>query len=173
MFKDFIEQRNKSMIKAALIYMCDKLKITEEEQKIITYYESKELTNNASGTCAGIYFKDKLERIDIKIITHASVIGMIDVLAHELVHAKQHLRGEFTFEKVNTPIFFGLFTVRLLTKFHKGQNLSKVPYYDRLCEQEAHHLAHILTTGFCKAIADTRAKTDLINNKEELIVYPV
>lgn len=170
MFKDLIEQKNKSIIKAALIYMCEKLKITEKEQEIITYYEAKVLVGGASGTCAGIYFKNKLERIDIKVITHASVIGMIDVLAHELVHARQHLKGEFTFEKVNTPIFFGLFTIKLLTKFHKGQNLSKVDYYDRFCEQEAHHLAHILTTGFCKVIADAQAKTDSINNQEEILV---
>ena len=50
MFQDLIQEKNKSMIAAALIYMCDKLKITKEEQELITYYEAKVLVGGASGT---------------------------------------------------------------------------------------------------------------------------
>jgi hypothetical protein len=173
MFGELIKEKNQAMLTGAISYFCLKLGITPEERELISFYEVSRIVPGTHGSCAGMYQHDKLIGIKIKIVSYASIVGMVDVLAHEMVHAKQHLRGEFSFEPVPTKVFFGLFTVNIIDKFHKGQSMTTTPYYDRLCEREAHTQSHILVTEFCKDIAIAQSKTDSINNEEELIVCPI
>lgn len=170
MFQQLITQKNDVMITDGISFFCLKLGITEEERALITLEEVRELDIGTSGTCAGMYdLEHKLVKVHIKVNRYASIIGMLDVLAHELVHARQHLRGEFYFEKVPTPVFFGLFTLNLLHRFHKGQNQLKTPYYERLCEQEAHKVSHDLMVEFLSLFKSA------IESKEsvETIVCPI
>lgn len=170
MFHELLIKRNELLLVSALNYFCKSLGITDDERQLISIEETKKLDNSAGGVCAGIYdVNHNIIEIKIKIKGYASTIGMLEVLAHELVHAKQHLRGEFYFERVPTKVLFGLFTFNLLDKFHGGQQLSKTPYYDRKCEQEAHQKAYTLMTDYFKLINEVADST----NKRELIVCPI
>lgn len=168
MFQELINQKNDAMLSGGVNFFYMKLGITKEEQALISFEEVKE-SDSTSGICAGLYKEGKLIKINIKIVKYASIIGMLDVLAHELVHARQHLRGEFYFERVMTPVFFGLFNLNLLHKFHKGQDLHKTPYYDRFCEQEAHKMSHDLIVEFLSLIKTVTDSKEF----EEPIVCPI
>lgn len=167
MFQQLITQKNDAMLSGGISFFYLKLGITEEERALISFEEVKKLDLGTSGTCAGMYDREgKLIKVHIKVNRYASVVGMLDVLAHELVHAKQHIRGEFTFGYREVPFFFGLFKIKILDKFHMGQSMTTTPYYDRICEQEAHKRAHDLTVGFLALI---KKETDLIEHKDEEI----
>lgn len=168
MFQELLAKRNSAMFNAGMIYFCRELGLTAEEQNLITLQEVSRLEKGTYGTCGGTYTKDgELMRVEIKILTNASIIGMLDVLAHELVHARQHVRNEFTFETIEHKIFFGLLTVNVKEKFHKGQRLLTTPYYERHCEIEAHELAHKLTTGFCAVVTESAAKAKEVIDESE------
>lgn len=170
MFQQLITQKNDAMLSGGISFFCLKLGITEEERALILFEEVKKLDLETSGTCTGMYdLEHKLVKVHIKVNRYASIIGMLDVLAHELVHARQHLKGEFYFEKVPTPVFFGLFKLDLLHKFHKGQNQHKTPYYERLCEQEAHKISHDLMVEFLSLIKTATESKEPV----ETIVCPI
>ena len=166
MFKELIEKKNEVIMAEAITYFCLKLGITQEERNILSVKIVERLSPGTHGVCIAKYKGSKLTEIEIKIQTYASIIGVIEVLAHEMVHAKQHLLGEFYFQTVPTKRFFGLFTVNINDKFHKGQSMTTTPYYDRQCEREAHSQSHLLITEFCKDIANAQSKTDSIKNEE-------
>lgn len=156
MFQALTQTRNQLMFSTAFDYFCKELGLTKEERELISVREVNRLDVGTSGTCGGIYDKSgNIMRVEIKLLSYASVAGMIDVLAHELVHARQHVRGEFTFETIKVPVFFGLLNVNALAKFHGGQRLDITPYYDRLCEREAHNLAYVLIAGFFSLLAQS------------------
>lgn len=160
MFQELLNYKNSLLVKAAYDNFCTALGITEEEKLLINIEEVKRLDAGTSGTCAGTYERGgTLKKIDIKLLHYASTFGVIDVLAHELVHARQHLRGEFTFGMVKKKIFFGLLEVDVVEKYHAGQPQSTTPYYDRVCEREAHLKSYELMTNFC-AILDERLKEE-------------
>lgn len=149
MFHELLIKKNELIVAGACSFFMTKLGITQEERKIITLEEVKNMEPGTGGTCGAVYDpKFNLIRINIKVRTYASVLGMLDVIAHELVHARQHLRGEFYFKYVSTPIFWGLFNIKVLHKFHHSQDLNIVPYYERICEMEAHNLAHEMITEY-------------------------
>lgn len=163
MFQEFICKKNSTVLNQATLYFCKQLGLTVEEMDMITVQEVSKLDPGTSGLCTGIYVKEQLQKVEIKLLSHASIYGLIDVLAHELVHARQHVRGEFEFVKVKYPIFLGLMNITVTEKYHKRQRLLKTPYYDRLCEIEAHILAHTLTLGFCNMLYKSQEKeTDSI-----------
>lgn len=170
MFQQLITQKNDAMITGGISFFCLKLGITAEERALISFEEVKKLDLGTSGTCAGLYDTEwKLIKVHIKVNRYASIIGMLDVLAHELVHARQHLRGEFYFEQVTVPVFFGLFNLNVTHKFHKGQDQHTTPYYERLCEQEAHKVSHDLMVEFLSLIKTaTESKEPM-----ETIVCPI
>jgi len=154
MFQEYIAKKNQTLFNLASVFFSKELGLTNEEMEIIIVQEVNRLETGTSGTCTGSYngVDGSLTKVEIRVLGYASVIGMIDVLAHELVHARQHVRGEFHFEKVKHPIFFGLFEIDVNERFHKGQRLSVTPYYERLCEIEAHTLSYDLVTKFCAGL---------------------
>jgi hypothetical protein len=162
MIQELITKRNKLLFSSAISFFCKELGLTVEEQDMITVQEVNRLSPGTSGTCTGVYDgpNDSLSVVQIRILGYASIMGMIDVLAHELVHARQHVRNEFYTEKVKHRIFFDLLEIEVLEKFHKGQRLLTTPYYDRLCEIEAHLLSHELMLKFCAKIYDEKYETE-------------
>ncbi len=160
MLEEFIIKKNQMMFSTATLYFCKELGLTEEDMSMITVQQVSSLEKGTYGTCLGIYVKDVLQKIEIRLLSHASTFALIDVLAHELIHARQHLRGEFTTVEIKHPIFFGLMNITVSETYHKGQNQLKTPYYDRICEIEAHALAHSLTVGYCSLLKPEK-ETDL------------
>lgn len=146
-FINLLQNRNQSVIKLAYDFFYKKLGITSEEAKLIEVESVKRLAD-ADGHCIGSYANGKLISIKIKVLHYSSTLGILDTLAHELVHAKQHLRGEFTFKEFKIP-FLHFFHITKTERMHGGQILSQTPYFEMLCEQEAFNLSHRLMIEFC------------------------
>lgn len=165
MFQNMLERKNQVMLDSAYNFLCDKLGIDQEERKKINVDFVRRL-GDADGDCCGHYnlFTKQLTSIDIRVKSYGSTFGMIDALAHELVHAKQHLNGEFKFEYREVPFLF-FFKRKMLVRTHKGQICDRTPYFDKLCEQEAYNLSHELLLDFCSTLKDAQCipKTESID----------
>jgi len=159
MFEFKVALTSRLLLKLACRYFAVKLGITDEQFEMINIQSAKRLSGNG-GNCGGVYKMDgTLYRIDIKILQSASDIGMIDVLAHEMVHAKQHLDNEFSFQTRTVP-FLKYFQLQQTVKVHKGQILEDTPYYERLCEQEAFSKSRELTRQFLNFVNQLENLTD-------------
>jgi hypothetical protein len=135
------------MLRLAYKYFAVKLGITDDQLAMMDIEIVKRL-GGTGGTCSGSYnLKDELVKVSIKIQDFASDVGLIDVLAHEMVHAKQHFNGEFSFSERKIT-FLKFFTLTEKIQIHKGQILRDTPYFERLCEQEAFSRSRELTTQF-------------------------
>lgn len=149
-------------------YFCQELGITQEQRDFIEFSVVQRLAG-AGGQCLGTYHAstNKLLALKIKIVSYPSVMGMLDVLAHELVHARQHFNNEFKHILVEKPFLFFWKTTEWV-RTHKGQILEETPYFEMKCEQEAFTKARELMLGFMKHIASTDSIKQLdINNEVE------
>lgn len=153
MFQKLLAERNLNLIETAYVFFKKELNISKEQEELIQVKLVPRL-RNALGTCAGIYVKNELSRIEISILQTSNTIGIIETLAHELIHAKQNLDGHFCWIDVKKKIFFGLIEITVKERAYKKQILSETPYYDQECEQEAHTLSLELVSKFMKHIHD-------------------
>lgn len=164
MFQKLLAERNVALIRKSLEFFLKELNISEEENNIINVEIVRRLPD-ALGRCSGTYYKDELKSIKIELLQEATTMGIIETLAHELVHAKQNLRGDFHFIEVEKKVFFGLFKVKIKERAFKGQILSETPYYDQIAEQEAHTVSLELVSKFMKIIHE-----EVYNKKEEILM---
>lgn len=159
MFELKVALASRLLLRLAYKFFAVKLGITDEQLAIINIETAKRL-GGTGGNCGGVYRLDgTLLRIDIKILEAATDIGMIDVLAHEMVHAKQHLDNEFTFIDREIP-FLKWFTIKQTCKVHSGQILEDTPYYERKCEQEAFSKSRELTRQYLNFVNQLENLTD-------------
>lgn len=151
-------KRDLLLFNNAFDFFCKELGISDEESKIISLnIVSKLESKSSSGNCVGRYVFNELHKITIKIAEYGSIVGMIDVLAHELVHAKQNLRNEFKFIEIEEPYLY-FFKRKVTKRVHAGQILESTPYYEQICEQEAFNLAYTMTTKYMNTIYNKSVK---------------
>jgi len=153
MYQELLMERNLTLIKTSLEFFKKELNISEEDSGLIEVKIVKRL-RGALGRCMGVYTHhgSVLSGIKIEIAETATTLGIIETLAHEMVHAKQNLDGHFHWVMVEKKIFFGLIKVKIPERAYKGQVLSETSYYDQLCEQEAHTVSLELVTKFMNHI---------------------
>jgi hypothetical protein len=105
---------------------------------------------NVAGCCTALIDENNLVyRIDIEIKIGITIFGMVEALAHEMVHAQQFIKGKLHFGKETTYIL-GLFPVSRRTRFWKGVSLSGLDYYSNPAEIEAFSKQRALTLEFLK-----------------------
>ena len=101
-----------------------------------------------AGTCAPDFDEDfKIKKIDIQIKYSTTTIGMIEALAHEMVHAKQWIKGELSVE-VSKYRLFGILPVRKFKKLWNGKDISSLSYYEQPPEKEAHFMQRYMVHLF-------------------------
>ncbi len=123
----------------------------------------KRVDNIARGMTGGvmrpIFSKDsspdkfEIEKIEISIKTLATTIGMIEALAHELVHARQYADGSMGV-RFDKSLLLGFIPVVKVVKLWKGNDVTDLPYYEQPSEIEAHLLQKHMTLDFLKKIED-------------------
>jgi hypothetical protein len=173
MFKEKVEKGTSLLFNLAWKYFCIKLGLTLEEMELINISTVKRLGPGTQGNCGAIYILGDLKRIHIKIV-RTSDLGMIDVMAHELVHARQNLRGEFSFQKVLKHKWFGLWPYTETHRFHKDQNLEETPYWEQLCEQEAYMASREMVRQFLNFMYHLENNVEFVaEQKEEGRLYQV
>jgi len=156
MFQKMLRTRNQTIIDFAYQFFYKKLNITKEQQDLIKVECVRRLPEAADGNCKGIYcpFTGKLKQIQIKIVNYSSVFGILEVLAHELIHAKQHLNNEFQVKQIQVPFLYFWTTIRYV-RVHANQILNDTPYYDMICEQEAFNTSYSLMLDFILELNNT------------------
>lgn len=125
------------------------------------------------GTCSPEFDEDqKLIAVKIEIKQSVGTIGMIECLAHEMVHAKQWIKGEIS-AKVERAYIFGILPYFKVRKFWLDKEVTDLGYYEQPSEIEAHLLQRSLTTEFLKLIEnklDPIAMATLLNQSTESIM---
>ena len=101
------------------------------------------MRKGVGATCAPV-FTDKstwrnleLKSIEIKLAKTVCVSGMIESLAHEMIHAKQFINGELVQKIEKRYYFFGLIPYLKSVRYWKGDDMSDTPYFERGYEREA------------------------------------
>lgn len=118
---------------------------------------------NVGGICVADYDLklNKLNKVDIEIKRCASVIGLIEVLAHELVHAKQFIKGDTTHGIEYRKFLF--FRIPRAKKYWKGEDVTDLEYMHQPAELEAHMLQKHLTLEFLKLYESQIEPTNISN----------
>jgi hypothetical protein len=113
------------------------------------------------GECMPHFDKDdNIDSISINVKHTASTMGMIEALAHELVHAKQWINGDM-YVKVEKRYLFGLIPVPYVRRYWQDEDVTDLPYYQQPCEIQAHVLQKHLALEFFKKIEDRLEPTSL------------
>lgn len=166
--KTNFEQRwrdlNQLTVDKALDFFCDKLDISESQRSDITIGVSKKLKSN--GRCSGHYYMptNTILSLRIELRKDLSTMEVVETLAHELIHAKQHFNGEFHFKKVYKPFLF-LFKISEWKSYHKNQCLDETPYFDQDCEQEAFTRSRQLFFDFINHITNKQIRLSQDNEQ--------
>ena len=105
----------------------------------------------------------KLLSININVKHYGSPYGIVHVIAHELIHAKQHLRGDFGKAKKLIP-FFSLFAFEVEEPTYKGVPYKNTPYYEREHEQEAFELSDGIYLEFLSSLRKTSTESNESHN---------
>jgi hypothetical protein len=112
MFEQKLAKSSQILLRLACRFFAVKLGITNEQFEMIHIDRVDKFTDtDTGGICSSSYSPSgQLRSINIKIKNYASDIGMVDIMAHEMVHAKQNLDGHFTFStrKVTKKKWWGL-----------------------------------------------------------------
>lgn len=169
MFERMLNDRNQAMFNAALKMFCNELEITKEQQNSIKFNIVDRL-RGASGNCAATYHapSNKMIKLEVNIVQYGGTLGMVECLAHELVHVKQHLRGEFGYKQIEKPFFY-FWKIKKWARFHGGQELEVTPYFEQLCEQEAYKVSFDLMLKFTAKINE-RLLEEIAKEKEAITV---
>lgn len=173
MFEQKLAKSSQILLRLACRFFAVKLGITDEQfeklkiDKVVKFPEEE-----TGGLCSASYSPaGELRTIHIKIKSYASDVGMIDVIAHEMVHAKQNLDGHFSFEtrEVKKKKWFGLlrYSVNETVRVYKGQILEDTPYYEQLAEQEAYTQSRELTRQFLNFVNLLEKTNESLLNEEE------
>jgi hypothetical protein len=149
MFENKVKKERALLLILGYKFFAHKLGITDEELKMVSIDICGKM-KDADGHCVASYLEGKLLKIKVKILRSGSDIGMLDILAHEMVHVAQNLRGEFTMSTRWEPIFKWIPFLKSIVNIrtHAGQILEDTPYYEMICEQEAFNKSRELTRQF-------------------------
>lgn len=151
-FEAKLAKTSTNLLRLSYKYFAVKLGITDEQLDMVTITKVAKLGKDEGGHCSAIYdMNDNLTKIDIRVVASVSDVGMIDVIAHEMVHAKQNFDGLFGFKRIEEEKvkwgFIKYKTYRRVRTF-KGQVLEDTPYFEQICEQEAFLASRELTRQF-------------------------
>lgn len=109
---------------------------------------------NIAGTCAPDYNNDlELIGISITIKETPTIMGMIEALSHEMIHAKQWIDKNITID-VETKYLLGFIPYPAIIKYWNGKDVTSLPYYEQPAEIEAHLLQRQLTLSFLQLHED-------------------
>lgn len=107
---------------------------------------------NVAGCCtAHIDDANLVHKVNIEIKAAITIFGMIEALAHEMVHAEQFIKGKLHFGKEKIYIL-GIFPFHRRVRFWKGMCLADVDYYSNPAEIEAFLKQRALTLEFMKYV---------------------
>ena len=111
-------------------------------------------TGDVAGVCIASIKDEEVSSIEIKIKQTITVFGMIEALAHEMVHAEQFLNKKLTFE-YETRYLFGIFPYKRRIKTWKNSyRITGLDYHSEPSEVEAFLKQRILTVQFMKIVED-------------------
>ena len=147
MFEVKVNLESRLMLKAACEFFAAELGISQFDYDSRLSIKKTDKLKGCGGHCEGLYMNYALKNVEIKILSYPSDIGMIEVIAHEMVHAKQHFNGEFTYMSRKKKIFW-FFDIVEVVSVHSGQVICDTPYFERKCEQEAFTKSAEMTRKF-------------------------
>ena len=154
-----ISDNKMHLIREAYQFFIDYLGIRWwDEAKILSVRMAREneLNEGVYGNCLVSHNRktNSVQKIQILIEDIPSAYGIIECLAHELVHAKQSIDGKVSF-KVKPVYLLGIFKIgyRQIALFN-GQPTKHLPYFERPEELEAFEKQ----TGMVEAFMMNRTK---------------
>lgn len=112
---------------------------------------------DVGGCCGPEMTKDstyrdmKISVINIKIKNTVTILGMIEALAHEMVHAFQFIRGDLVIKLERCYILWVIPDLKVL-RFWKGEDITDLTYHQRPSEVEAFLLQKQMTYYYLKSI---------------------
>ena len=146
-----LNEFDSKLLTAAFQYFHEVLDIHEVDIPIELRLVDNIGKGKTGGTCKPIYNSDlELTKVKIEIKQGITVFGMIEALAHEMVHAKQFIKGQTTI-RVEKDYIFGFIPYNKLIKLWNGVDVTRLSYYNQPAEQEAHLLQRKLTVDFLNA----------------------
>lgn len=172
-FGALLQQFDSRMFQKAVEYFCHVLDIDSSGIPVKIKIVDNIGRGKTGGTCCPEFDKeDKLVAVNIEIKQSVGTIGMIECLAHEIVHAKQWIKGEITV-KIERAYLLGIIPYPKVRKFWLDKEVTDLGYYEQPSEIEAHLLQRSLTTEFLKLIEnklDPIAMATLLNQSTESII---
>lgn len=169
MFEQKVKRGTTLLFQLAFKYFSIKLGLTVKEINMININTVRRL-HGAQGSCSGHYIHGQLVKVNIKIL-NASDLGLIDVMAHEMVHARQNLRGEFSFQ-TKLKYKWGFWPYAEVKRYHKNQCLNDTPYYEQLCEQEAYMLSREMVRQFLNFMHHLENNVEFVAEQEKARCVP-
>ena len=133
----------------------------------------KKMKKNINGNCRPIFDENlKIIKVHINLKDDTCVMGVIEALAHEMVHAKQLIKGESTF-KTEVCYLLRIIPYAKVTRLWKEEDVTNLSYYEQPAEIEAHLLQKELVYKYVNYMShyfhrDTLEKT--INDMTESIM---
>jgi hypothetical protein len=173
MFEQKVKREGTLLLTLGYKFFAYRLGITDEQLKMVSIDICTKI-KGAEGRCMASFAPTgEVIKIRVQVLKSASDIGMLDILAHEMVHVAQYLRGEHIMSYRWEPIFKWIPFIKWITSIvtHAGQILEDTPYYEMICEQEAFNKSRELTRQFLNFInvlenmALLKNQTDSINKQ--------
>lgn len=150
MFGEELRQFDSRMLQKAFEFFCHKLDLRNIPIHLKTVNNIGR--GKTEATCLPNFNSDlELESVNIELKDNGSVIGMIDCLAHECMHARQWIHGDITV-KFETRKLFGILPYKSLRKLWKGKDITDLSYYEQPYEIEAFLMQKNLTFEFLKLV---------------------
>jgi len=151
MSAEVISSRILEVIRDAYEFFQEQLELQEYSDIMdARFARPGELEEGCYGKCSISHHPKTQQPLKILIILKEipTAFGMVETLAHEMVHAKQSIVGDVTFER--KPVYLlGLFQLgyRVIPLF-KGKKTKHLPYFQRPEELEAFNQQSDLCEAF-------------------------
>jgi hypothetical protein len=151
-FGKLYHEHDNDLIQVAFKFFAEELDISGEKQVSLKVVDNIG-RGDMAGFCMPVFNKDEsIKEMKITIKRYPVVLGMIEALAHEMVHAKQYIKGELTTEvKWRWFLFIPYLSIR---HYFNGKRVDNLPYWDRPYEQEAFIKQKELTRRFLNYVID-------------------
>ena len=108
---------------------------------------------DTAGVCrVDVSYEGEFSNVRIEIKEGITIFGMVEALAHEMVHAEQFIKKKISF-KNEKKYLFGLFPYNDRRRIWKGTfDITDIDYYSNPAEVEAFLKQRALTLEFMKSI---------------------
>jgi len=148
------------LVRSALKFFIVELNLTSFEDQIdIELYTPKKI-QTSYGYALPVYKKNKLQKLVVRIRNQPSVWGMIECLAHEMVHVQQYFHGKLAF-KTEEVKFWGIFSDIKMIQIYEGSPVD-LPYEKRPWEIEAFNRQAPLTKRFFEVFYGLEVKNEQV-----------